>query len=270
MALGVRRARSDANPGRATDASLPERRLRTKKVMKMRGSFTRWRLLRFATWSGALILVAGLAACGGSQPSTQVSGSGVLLSEHRPVASFDSISIQAKAAELYIAIGAPTSVKVSSDDNIVPLITTTPAGNKLVVGLGSVVSTHLGIRVDVTVPSLVAVDAGAAVKVHLAGVTGEHLTLTGELGSQFTAGGQASQVSVTLARASRADLHNLQARDAVVSLNGSSTAEVFVTNSISGEAHGTSHLGVWGQSPSVTVRASEGSTITMMGQPDLS
>ena len=218
-------------------------------------------------WLIGLVTVLATAACGAQQPSTELIGSGVIASEQRTTETFTNLSITGKAIDAYVSIGSPVSVKITSDDDIVPLITTKVQNDELTVGLDRVVSTKLGMRVDLTMPGLVQLKAGPAVKVHLAGMAGGQLTIEGGVGSQVTASGQAAHVSLTMVGGSRADLRALESRDAQVSLSGASTAEVLATNSVTGEARGISHLGVWGQSPSVNVRASEGSTVTMMGMP---
>lgn len=221
-------------------------------------------------WLIGLVTVLATAACGAQQPSTELAGSGVIASEQRTTGTFTSLSITGKAIDTYVAIGSPLSVKLTSDDNIVPLIITKVQNEELTISLDRVVSTQLGMRVDVTMPAVTRVSAGPAVKIHLTGLAGGQLAVDGGVGSQITASGQAAHVSLTMVGGSRADMRALEARDAQVSLSGASTAEVLVTDSVTGEARGISHLGVWGQSPSVNVRASEGSTVTMMGVPMMS
>src|SRR5512140_3056357 len=117
-----------------------------------------------------LLTVLATAACGAQQASTELIGSGVTASEQRTTATFTSLSITGKAIDTYVSIGDPVSVKVTSDDNIVPLIITKVQNDELTIGLDRVVSTKLGMRVDLTMPSLARLKAGPAVKVHLAGV----------------------------------------------------------------------------------------------------
>lgn len=218
-------------------------------------------------WLGGLLIILATAACGAQQSTTEVIGSGVSASEQRTTGTFTSLSITAKAVDAYVEIGSPAAVKVTSDDNIVPLITTAVSNGELTVALNRDVSTNLGMRVDITAPELTSVHAGQAVKVHMTDMAGEQLAMRGDVGSQLAASGQVTHMSLTLVGGARADLQSLKARDVVVSLAGASTAEVLATNSVSGQAHEVSHLGVWGDSPSVNVDASEGSTVTMMGAP---
>lgn len=222
-----------------------------------------------AAWLGGLLMVLATAACG-AQTTTEIIGSGVLASEQRPIGTFTSLSVTASSADVYVSIGGPAAIKISSDDNIVPLITTSVSNSELAVGLTRAVSTRLGMRIDITTPVLNSVKVGATAKLHVSGIEGEQFILRGELGSQITATGKATNISLTLVGGSRADLRSLEARDGVVSLDGASTAEVLATNSLSGEAHAVSHLGVWGPSPMVNVQTSEGSTVTMMGMPAMS
>lgn len=233
-------------------------------------SHTKQPSARRMAWLLGLLTVLATAACGAQQPSTELIGSGVIASEQRTTGTFTILSITAKAVDAYVSIGSPVSVKISADDNIVPLITTKVQSDELTIGLDRVVSTHLGMRVDVTMPTVTKVKAGPAVKMHLTGMAGSQLDINGAVGSQIMGSGQAAHMSLTLVGGARADLRALEARDVAVLLNGASTAEVLATSSVTGEAHGISHLGVWGQSPSVSVRASEGSTVTMMGAPMMS
>ncbi len=92
------------------------------------------------------IVVASLAGCGG------VKGSGNLKSEPRQVAEFHGVESRG-IFEVTVKQGAPQSVTVEADDNLLPLLTTEVQSGVLVLDLKSTISTNNPMKVEVTAPT---------------------------------------------------------------------------------------------------------------------
>src|SRR5262249_55011009 len=101
---------------------------------------------RFAPLALALLAFA----CG-----PRVEGSGVAKTEARSVDAFTQVETSA-GIHVEVRVGGAASVKVSGDDNIVPLVETGVSGGRLHVGYKSAqnVSTKTPLQVEVVAPSL--------------------------------------------------------------------------------------------------------------------
>lgn len=124
----------------------------------------------------------------GSCNSNAVRGSGNAKTESRAVASFSKIDLTG-APDVEVTVGPATSVELTADDNLLPMIETTVSGETLKIGSKGSYSTSLGVKVKITVPSLDALAISGSGNVHVKGLkTGEmevkiagsgNITLTG-------------------------------------------------------------------------------------------
>ena len=91
----------------------------------------RWRAPGPGTWlvivAGILAVVVIVAVTTGvfrvERPASSTGGSGVSVTDHREVAPFTSVEL-AGANTVVIHVGAPLSVAVTGDDNLVGRVTT--------------------------------------------------------------------------------------------------------------------------------------------------
>lgn len=213
-----------------------------------------------------------------------VTGSGTLVTEQREVAAFTKVSV-ADAVSAVVSEG-PTSVRVTTDDNVVGFVDVAVQDGALVVGVrdSAVVSPSKGIEVRVYTPSLTALDASGAARVvaqapagavdrfdvaasgassvQLAGVQASTLTALGSGASDFTLSGAAGSLELALSGASTGCLSKLPSIAATVSLSGASSAQIAVSTSVSGDLSGASNLEVDGAPAERSVASSGGSNVT--------
>src|SRR5262249_44450978 len=111
-------------------------------------------------------------------------GSGKIKEENRTVGVFSEVGIE-QGLTATIWVGAKTSVTVSADDNLLPLVRTEVKNGRLIVGLTDRhVTSSNGIRVNIITPELKAVG----------GSGGSSLTVEGTTGSIFAADGSGGNV----------------------------------------------------------------------------
>src|SRR5205809_2833546 len=108
--------------------------------------------------AAALVLLSGCGSHSATSRSTSTAtsgteGSGVLASEHRTVADFTRVDL-AGTSKVIVRVGAPKSVVVRGDDNLLPLITTKVSDGTLVVAESGSFNSQRGVEVDVAIPSL--------------------------------------------------------------------------------------------------------------------
>ena len=124
---------------------------------------------RFLLLGAMLVMAGGLSSC---KLVGVVKGSGKKATDSRTVGEFTKVELSS-SADMTITVGSAQTVVVESDDNIVPLITTTVSGETLTVGSSKGYSTKLGVKVLITVPELEGVKIDGSGDIRISGLTGE-------------------------------------------------------------------------------------------------
>lgn len=217
-----------------------------------------------------LCVAAALSACGISidLDGARVRGSGVSDTARRAVGAFDRIEIGG-AFDVVVEIGPATSVEISGDDNLVPLVETRVVGSTLKVRTEERIDPRAGLTVTVTTPALEAVSVGGSGDVRVRGVeapafeAGVHgsaeLAVDGDFGDltadvsgsgELTMTGTADDVRAGVSGSGEIDLLGVRARSARVRVSGSGDVSVFVSESLDAEVSGSGDVRYAG-SPSV-------------------
>lgn len=105
--------------------------------------------------AGALLISGGLAGCGVIGPD--VKGSGNIKSEMRQVAPFSGVDVEG-SADVTVTYGTEQSVTITTDDNILPIITTEVSNGVLKIDATESYSTSYGVKVAVTIPMLQSIE----------------------------------------------------------------------------------------------------------------
>lgn len=188
----------------------------------LRGESPRLRRRRLAL---ALVPLAVLAACSVFE-ETRV-GSGLRVSETRPVAGFERVRV-AGAAVVDLCVGSPAQVRVTYDDNLLTHVQTEVEGGTLVVRLegGADYRTREPLHVEIVNPTLSGISAAGSVRIDARDLDCERLELSVAGSGEVRARGRASALSVDIAGSGDMDLRELQAERASVSIMGSGTVQL--------------------------------------------
>jgi len=117
--------------------------------------------------------VAALGLVGCATFFDCVEGTGEPTTQERELESFKGITIQG-SMDVVIQQGPTQSVKVVAQENLLPLITTTVADNRLTIGSKECYTTNKGVRFYVTVPDI------QALRIEGSGSFMGERTITGE------------------------------------------------------------------------------------------
>jgi hypothetical protein len=160
----------------------------------------------------------------GTQMTT---GSGVLGNEDRAIAeAFTGVVVEG-CVSVVVRQGPQATVKVTADDNVLPLISTAVADGNLVVTQTGSFQTATAPVVEVVLPTLTNVDIDGTGDATIADVDAESLSVTvGGTGS-VTATGAVGTLDITLDGAADIDTSQLVAVSATVSLNGAGEIVVY-------------------------------------------
>ena len=147
-----------------------------------------------------------------------VQGSGVAATQTRAVAKFSSLDL-AGSNNVTVTVGGPQSVVVRADSNLLSHVTTRVAAGTLVIGNTGSFTTRSPMSVDVSVPSLTALNLGGDGKISVTGISAPQLTVIVSGSGQLSMAGTATRLDVlSAATARRSSASSLPATSARSSL----------------------------------------------------
>jgi Putative auto-transporter adhesin, head GIN domain len=192
----------------------------------------------------AAMILAGLGVAvallghAGRSSGSGVRGSGVGASQTRPLPGFSSLDL-AGSNGVTVLVGAPQSVVVHADSNLISNVTTSVVGGTLIIGDTGSFTTRSPMNVDVSVPSLTALTLSGDGQLSVTGVSVPELTVTIPGSGLLSASGTATRLDVTLDGDGQAQLSQLAARDVHAVLAGSGLIQVHATTSLDAAVPGS-------------------------------
>jgi hypothetical protein len=187
----------------------------------------------------AAVVVTGCSRLG-------VKGDGVIKTEARPVTDFSKIEASG-AYEVQWSHGKP-GVSITTDENILPHITTAVSGPTLKIDSDDNLLTTKSIVVIVSSESLTDLQVSGAVTVKARQIDGEELKLESTGATNITVEGAVGKLDANLTGASRLNARSLQAKTATLDLNGATNADVTVSDALKVSVTGAGSL-TYGGSP---------------------
>lgn len=215
------------------------------------------RLQLFATPLLILTTAALVSGCA-------LRGSGTKMTETREVGAFTGVDVSG-AMDVHIEVGADQTIEVSGDDNIVPKVTTTVEGSRLIVSVdANNVRPKLPIELNITVPSLADVDLSGASDLEVTGLHGEkfEVDISGAADAIFA--GSVDTFEVDISGAAELDAAELTAKNVELELSGAADAKVHATDTLDVEVSGAGTVEYLG-SPTVTKEVSGAATVKAAG-----
>ena len=203
-----------------------------------------------------------------------VRGTGPVQAETRPLNSFSRLELKIDA-EVVLTPGSPQQVRVEAQRNILDVLETDVAGDKLAIGFGRYnVRSHEPIRVYVTLPALTELEVSGSGKVRTAGsfaarnfrvavsgsgeaqadVAGVDALQTKVSGSgEVKLSGSAVRNDVSISGSGRVSAYGLTAQDTHVAITGSGNGYLRVARALDADIAGSGSVYYKG-SPQVSSR----------------
>jgi hypothetical protein len=200
----------------------------------------------------AVIVVIATSGAREAPSTSSTRGSGVSVTDHREVAAFARVEL-AGANTVVIHVGAPLSVAVTGDDNLVGRVTTVVRAGHLVIDNTGSFTTKAPMQVAVSVPSLDGVELSGAGTVTVDGVTSADFGVDLAGDGTLVVSGTVQRVTAVLAGAGTLDLHDLVATDGSAQLQGTGTIRVHATSMLDATLTGTGTI-LYRGDPTVTMR----------------
>jgi hypothetical protein len=175
------------------------------------------------------------------------------------LAPFTSVEL-AGANTVVIHVGAPQSVGVIGDDNLVGRVTTVVRGSRLVIDNTGNFVTKAHMHVAVSVPSLDGVELSGAGTVTVDGVATADFRAELVGNGTLEVSGAVQHLTALLGGAGTLDLHDLAATASTAQLHGTGTIRVQATSTLDATLTGTGTILYRGE-PTVTMRNTGTGTI---------
>lgn len=212
------------------------------------------------TWRrslGALGLVAALGLAMALSGCTIVgiggtTGSGVLKTETRNVSGFTKI-VFSGVGTLNITQTGAESLKVSADDNILPLLTSTVNNGTLTLGIkpGYVVTPNKSITFTLTVKQLDGVTLSGAGQINAKDITVSALSVTISGAGRMVINGSAHSQTALVSGVGSYEAKDFKTNTAQVTISGTGSATVYASQTLDATVSGAGSVTYYG-SPQVT------------------
>lgn len=201
----------------------------------------------------------------GPDDVTVIVGSGNVASEDRPVEDFHGL-IASGVARVEIRHGASESLRITADDNILPILTSEVRNGRLVLGTepGTSYRTHNDVLFEITVRELDEVTVSGVMAVEASGIDTDRFEVNVSGVSRLTVAGQVDRQRVLIAGVSGYDAEDLASRTVEIDVTGLSSAVVRVSERLTGSVSGGSVLEYIGN-PVVDVTVDFLSTLRRIG-----
>jgi hypothetical protein len=196
-------------------------------------------------------------------PGTGTQGSGIAAAQTRTVGHFSGLDL-AGSSPVTVVVGAPQSVVVHADSNLLGHVTTSVVSGTLVIGTTGSFTPRSPMSVEVSVPALTAVHLTGSGLLSVTGIRAPALTVTLSGSGILTATGTAARLDVTLDGSGQAQLYQLTASDAHAVLSGSGVIQVTATTSLNAAVPGSGVI-FYGGNPSQVTSSVTGSGTVMRG-----
>jgi hypothetical protein len=206
-----------------------------------------------------LAVVLLVRGAGPSSPGIQ--GSGIAAAQTRTVAGFSRLDL-AGSNNVTVVVGAPQSVVVRADSNLISHVTTQVVGGTLVIGDTGSFTTRAPMSVEVSVPSLTRLNLSGDGQISVTGINVPRLAVTVSGSGLLSAAGTATQLDVTLSGDGQAQLFQLTARDVHAVVTGSGLIQVNATTSLDAAVPGTGAIVYSGNPPQVTTSVTGTGAVT--------
>jgi len=222
------------------------------------------RLTSIAALIAALALAmigVALLVHGGGSSNPGVQGSGVAATQTRNVATFSSLDL-AGSNSVTVVVGAAQSVVVHADTNLISHVTTQVVGGTIVIGDTGSFTARTPMSIDVSVPSLTALNLSGDGQISVTGINVPQLTVTVSGSGQVSVAGTAARLDVTLSGEGEAQLGQLVAQDVHAVVSGSGLIQVTATTSLDAAVPGTGTIVYSGSPAQVTTSVTGTGAIT--------
>jgi len=204
----------------------------------------------------SIALAVGLAGCNLISATDRVKGSGIMKTEKRSLAPFDSLEVSCNGS-IQVHTQGQEGLEISGDDNIIPLITTEVNNGILHIRSSKEYNSRDKLVINVSAPDLKKFVFSGAGKANLSDVKNDRVEIALTGAGSLTASGETKEADITLSGAGSVDTKNLHAVNAKVNSTGIGSVEIYVTGQLDAKTSGIGEINYYG-SPKIVNRQAGG------------
>jgi len=197
----------------------------------------------------------------GSSRSSGVQGSGVAGTSTRALANFSSIDL-AGSNNVTVVASVRQSVVVHADKNLLSDVTTQVKAGTLIIGDVGSFAPKSPMYVQVSVPSLTALDLSGSGNITVTGIRASRLTVTLPGSGDIYASGSVTQLNVWIDGSGNTQFSGLTARNVDAVVSGSGTIFVTATQSLDAKVPGSGAVLYSGNPAHVTTSITGSGAVT--------
>jgi hypothetical protein len=193
----------------------------------------------------------------------KVPGSGKKTTSSREVADFSSLHMKTFGA-VNVSFSADKSLDVVIDDNLVDIIETKVAGNKLTIEANKRFSSGIGPVVNIKTPVLTAAEFSGMGTLSIRGFAGDTLELKMSGAGAVTASGEVQSLTIEVSGTGNADLKKLKAKSANIKLTGPGNIFTSVQDTVNIESSGTGSIQIIGNPMDIKKKITGGGAVDIV------
>ena len=175
-----------------------------------------------------------------------VKGSGKAKTESRTVTAFSKVEV-AGEGNVEITIGTTPSVEITTDDNLLPLITTKVDGDTLKIEQKKPLAPKAGVKIKIVTTSLTELAMAGSLETTIANLNEKSLKCTIAGSGSLKATGTATTQEFTVAGSGKFNCLGLKGEDVKVEVAGSGTANVSASKTLKVEIAGSGDVSYVGE-----------------------
>jgi hypothetical protein len=193
----------------------------------------------------SLVLLSVLAFTGCGSAVTGVPGSGVSKTESREVEDFHSIEMLG-AGKVNASEGDGPTLSITTDDNLLELISTKVVDGVLVIKPLESISPKSGITFEVSATQLKSLEVSGAGKFTLSELSGPELAIKIAGAGSVGGNGNVESLEIVVEGAGSVDLGDLKSKSTNIEISGAGSATVFASESVDASVNGVGTITVHG------------------------
>lgn len=190
-----------------------------------------------------------------------VRGNGKIKNQKRDVAEFSRIEAGG-AFSIRVVVGKPVSLKISAEENLLPLIKTSVSGKTLHIGSKKNLSPRKEIILEITTPTLRSIDVSGANNVHVKNIDTEEFDVELSGAGNIDLDGIVDKLSAELSGAGNIDARYLKANEVYISVSGAASADVFAKRYLDASVSGVGSIDYYGDPEKTKTNVSGVGSIT--------
>jgi hypothetical protein len=203
-------------------------------------------LFGVSTILALLLALPGTSAFAATISQECEHGNGRAKTETRELPRFDMLEVSG-AFEIKVSAGRnQQTVRITADENILPLIATDLQGNKLKIYPSKPICTEMAIVVEIKVANLLSLVSSGSDTVKIEGLDTGKFSVAMSGSSEVELSGKANNLNAEISGAGKLEARDLKTAETGLNISGSGAADVYASEKLQVEIVGVGEVNYYG------------------------